>query len=137
MTTLDYHELPKILNGMTADMCDRIEKVNKKLLEKAAFIARRLKADTDTDTWRKLLAERQHIEDVADLVDGITAIMKVFEDTVKNTQEDYWRGCIAGSESDTKIKLLQQTVAALEKREQQYQDLLKHGVIKSKARVHS
>lgn len=125
MSTLDYLELPGLLNDMSAQILERIESVERKLEEKAKFIASRSKSEVDHSTFLRLKEEQKHIIQVAEMIDLMKKMMSFFERTVNATSADFWANANEGGELKAKIKFMQDTIAVFEKREAQYLDMLR------------
>jgi len=125
MNTLDYFELPRLLNDMSAQILEKIENVERKLEEKAKFISSRSKSEIDHATFLRLKEEQKHIINVAEMIDLMKKMMSFFERTVNATNADFWAGAKEGGELKQKIKFMQDTIAILEKREAQYLVMIK------------
>lgn len=135
--SMDYFELPRLLGDAAAGINEKSSVIEKRILEKAQMINKRMGANNDLATHKNLISEMKHIEDIAELLDEIKAVIDVFRRTVNETQSDYWSACRLEREKDEKIAFMQETITILLKREKGYLDLIKTNVVNTrKGKVH-
>jgi hypothetical protein len=125
MSTLDYIELPALLNDMSAQILEKISEVERKLEDKARFIASKSKSEVDHNSFLRLKEEQKHIIQVAEVIDLIKKMMAFFERMVNATNADFWLKARDGGELAEKIKFMQDTIATLSQREGLYLEMLK------------
>jgi len=112
MKGLDYYDLPALLNNYTANVIKSVECVEKKLLEKARFINKKM-GSADLQTLSRLNDEKKFVEEVADLMDHMSHLMELMQKTVSETNSDFWDHAHRGGELKEEIRLHKETIQIL------------------------
>jgi len=112
MKGLDYYDLPDVLNSYTGNVLDLAVSVEKKLLEKAKFINKKM-GSADVSTLSRLKDEQNFIIEVATMLDRMKQLIELTHKTVTETNADFWDHAHKGGELKEEIRLHKETIQIL------------------------